>query len=179
MPDTASAEVLYGINTIYFVRAGDALVQCRIKGKVLSGTWSTKTRRERLSSVPLPEEMEGTAPPERKRGTPRRETYNPIAPGDVVGIVRDPLNPKEGLITEIRERRTNLTRWNRKGRAPQVLAANADLAVCDDASLPPLPSAHCGVYLRELGDREALEQLADAVAAALRPAQESPPASAA
>ena len=73
--------------------------------------------------------MEGAPPPERKRGTPRRG-YNPIAPGDLVEVVRDPLNPTEGLITEIRERTTSLTRWNKKGRAPQVLAANADLAVC-------------------------------------------------
>jgi len=137
MPETVLAEVLYGINTIYCVRAEGALVQCGIKGKVLSGTWSAKTRRERLSAVPLPEEMEGAPPPERKRGTPRKEAYNPIAPGDVVEIVRDPLNPKEGLITEIRERTTNLTRWNKKGRAPQVLAANADLAVC--VSCPASP----------------------------------------
>jgi DNA-binding transcriptional LysR family regulator len=50
----------------------------------------------------------------------------------------------------------------------------ADLSVCDDASLPPLSAAHCGVYLRDPGDLQALEQLADALAEVLRPAQESP-----
>ncbi|HTP58709.1 MAG TPA: ribosome small subunit-dependent GTPase A, partial [Spirochaetia bacterium] len=38
----------------------------------------------------------------------------------------------------IRPRKTSLTRWNKKGRAPQVLAANADLAVCiASPSSPP------------------------------------------
>jgi len=138
MPDTVVAEVLYGINTIYCVRAENALVTCRIKGKVLSGAWSGKMRRERMSNVPLPEEMEGAPPQARRRGTPRRETYNPIAPGDVVDVVMDPLNPQEGLIVEVKERKTSLKRWNKKGRAPQVLAANADLAVCiSSPSSPP------------------------------------------
>lgn len=137
-PLTVSAEVLFGINTIYCVRAEDSTLQCRIKGKVLSGSWSAKTRRERLSSVPLPEEMDGARPPGRKRGTPRRQSYNPIAPGDMVEVAPDPLNPQEGLIVAIQERRTSLTRWNKKGRAPQVLAANADLAVCvSSPSSPP------------------------------------------
>ena len=76
------------------------------------------------------------------------------------------------------------------GLGVTVLARNRlsgaeDLSVCDDAPLPPLPDAYCGVYLRDRGDREALEQLADALAAVLRPAQEGgidspvPPASAA
>jgi ribosome biogenesis GTPase / thiamine phosphate phosphatase len=138
MPDTVCAEVLYGINTIYSVRTGAAQLQCRIKGKVLSGEWSVKTRRERMNEVPLPEEMEGVPRQARKRGTPRRETYNPIAPGDLVEVVPDPLNPREGLIVGIRPRKTSLTRWNKKGRAPQVLAANADLAVCiTSPSSPP------------------------------------------
>jgi DNA-binding transcriptional LysR family regulator len=52
--------------------------------------------------------------------------------------------------------------------------SGADLSVWDDAPLPPLPAAYCGVYLRDPGDREALEQLADALAEVLRPAQEVP-----
>ena len=138
MPDTVRAEVLYGINTIYSVRAGMDVLQCRIKGKVLAGTWSAKTRRERLNDVPLPEEMEGAPRQARKRGTPRRESYNPIAPGDIVTVIPAALNAREGLIVEVLERRTSLVRWNKKGRAPQVLAANADLAVCvSSASSPP------------------------------------------
>ena len=34
------------------------------------------------------------------------------------------------MIADVLPRRTRLARWNKKGRAPQVLAANADLAVC-------------------------------------------------
>jgi ribosome biogenesis GTPase len=140
MPDILCAEVLYGINTIYSVRVGATQLLCRIKGKVLSGEWSVKTRRERMSGVPLPDEMEEEGVPRqaRKRGTPRRETYNPIAPGDLVDVVPDALNPQEGLIIGVRPRRTSLTRWNKKGRAPQVLAANADLAICiTSPSSPP------------------------------------------
>ena len=138
MPETACGEVLYGINTIYSVRAGGAQLQCRIKGKVLSGEWSAKMRRERVNDVPLPEEMEGVPRQARRRGTPRREAYNPIAPGDLVDVAPDPLNPQEGLIVGIRPRKASLARWNKKGRAPQVLAANADLAVCiTSPSSPP------------------------------------------
>jgi ribosome biogenesis GTPase len=139
MPDIISAEVLNGINTIYSVRAGEGLLTCRIKGKVLSGAWSMKTRRERMNESPLPEDMEeGVARQARRRGTPRRETYNPIAPGDMVDVAPDPLDPRGGLIIGVRPRKSSLTRWNKKGRAPQVLAANADLAVCiTSPSSPP------------------------------------------
>lgn len=50
--------------------------------------------------------------------------WNPIAPGDVVEI------DAEGRILSLGARRTVLERWNKKGRAPQALAANADSAVC-------------------------------------------------
>ncbi|HVO39302.1 MAG TPA: ribosome small subunit-dependent GTPase A [Spirochaetia bacterium] len=104
MQGTISGEVLYGINTIYSVQADGALMQCRIKGKVL---------RE------------------------AERSYNPIAPGDVVEVIPDTLSPREGLIAEVRARRTVLSRWNKKGRAPQVLAANADLAVCVTSPASP------------------------------------------
>ncbi len=51
-------------------------------------------------------------------------TWNPIAPGDIVEV--DP----EGRILSLAARRTVLERWNKKGRAPQILASNADAAVC-------------------------------------------------
>jgi ribosome biogenesis GTPase / thiamine phosphate phosphatase len=57
-------------------------------------------------------------------------SYNPIAAGDLVELVRDTLTPTEGMISDLLPRRTRLVRWNKKGRAPQVIAANADLAVC-------------------------------------------------
>jgi ribosome biogenesis GTPase len=67
-----------------------------------------------------------------------RRSYNPIAPGDLVEVTPDELSPKEGMISELILRRTSLVRWNKKGRAPQILAANADLAVCvTSPSAPP------------------------------------------
>jgi ribosome biogenesis GTPase / thiamine phosphate phosphatase len=59
-----------------------------------------------------------------------RRSYNPIAAGDIVEIEPDPLTPGTGKIVSLRERRTSLSRWNKKGRAPQIIAANAELAVC-------------------------------------------------
>ncbi len=56
--------------------------------------------------------------------------YNPVAPGDEVEIARDPKDPATGMLVKALPRRTVLARWNGKGRARQVIAANADLAVC-------------------------------------------------
>jgi len=63
--------------------------------------------------------------------------YNPIAAGDVVAVAPDPSSPGTGMITGLDVRRTQLSRWNRKGRAPQVIAANADLAVCVASTRSP------------------------------------------
>jgi ribosome biogenesis GTPase len=60
----------------------------------------------------------------------RSRSYNPIAPGDLVEVARDSLTAGEGQICEMLPRRTRLVRWNKKGRAPQTIAANVDLAVC-------------------------------------------------
>jgi DNA-binding transcriptional LysR family regulator len=43
------------------------------------------------------------------------------------------------------------------------------LMVWEDGPLPKLPDLFCGIYLRDNGDRMALEQLADAMADALQP----------
>jgi DNA-binding transcriptional LysR family regulator len=45
----------------------------------------------------------------------------------------------------------------------------AELAVWRDAPLPPLPNIDCGIYLREGHDHPLLEELAQALAAAIRP----------
>jgi ribosome biogenesis GTPase len=66
-----------------------------------------------------------------------RRSYNPIAAGDFVDISTDPLNPSFGMIVATRPRRTVLARWNKKGRARQVLAANADIAVCVTSTRSP------------------------------------------
>jgi ribosome biogenesis GTPase len=52
-------------------------------------------------------------------------SYNPFAPGDIVTY-----SPKTALIEERIPRLTRFSRWNEKGRASQVLAANIDLVVC-------------------------------------------------
>jgi ribosome biogenesis GTPase / thiamine phosphate phosphatase len=57
-------------------------------------------------------------------------SYNPIAPGDLVEVIPDTMDPGQGMISTVLPRRTRLVRWNKKGRAPQLLAANAELAVC-------------------------------------------------
>lgn len=43
------------------------------------------------------------------------------------------------------------------------------LVVCEDKSLPPLPDVLCAVFVREGGQREIRDQLADTIASALRP----------
>jgi ribosome biogenesis GTPase len=104
MPGLISAEVLFGINTIYTVQTSTGRLQCRIKGKQL---------REDARS------------------------YNPIAPGDLVEVAPNSPGSADGMITGLLPRRTWLSRWNKKGRAPQILAANADIAVCVTSALSP------------------------------------------
>jgi ribosome biogenesis GTPase len=77
----------------------------------------------------------------RIKGKQLRETqrsYNPIAPGDIVEVTPDSLSLDEAMISSVAGRRTRLVRWNKKGRAPQILAANADIALCvTSPSSPP------------------------------------------
>ena len=49
--------------------------------------------------------------------------YNPLAPGDIVEI-------DGGLILGLEKRRNAFTRFNQKGQAPQLIAANVDLVIC-------------------------------------------------
>ena len=49
--------------------------------------------------------------------------YNPLAPGDMVEVA-------DGLILGFEKRRNLLARFNQKGQAPQILAANVDLVLC-------------------------------------------------
>jgi len=60
--------------------------------------------------------------------------------------------------------------------APRRLAP-ADVSVLSDASWPRLPDLCCGVYLRNGTGHDVLRGVADAIAAALRPAVASPRAS--
>ncbi len=45
------------------------------------------------------------------------------------------------------------------------------LTIWEEAPLPKLPDVSCGIFIRDGGDRTALEQLADAIAEALHPQQ--------
>ncbi|MGZ3283317.1 MAG: LysR substrate-binding domain-containing protein, partial [Xanthobacteraceae bacterium] len=52
---------------------------------------------------------------------------------------------------------------------PRSRALQTSLTVWEDAPLPELPELYCGIYLRQGGNRAALEELADEIAAVLRP----------
>ena len=52
---------------------------------------------------------------------------------------------------------------------PRSRVAQTSLSIWEDGPLPELPDLYCGVFLREGGNRAALEELADDLATALRP----------
>jgi DNA-binding transcriptional LysR family regulator len=59
---------------------------------------------------------------------------------------------------------------------PRGRADIPGIAIWDDPPLPKLPDIFCGIYVRNGADFEEREQIADTIAAALRP--DSPPESA-
>ena len=59
-----------------------------------------------------------------------KQQYNPIAVGDLVEVLPDPFSQGKGWIISRKERSSSLERWNKKRRASQVLAANAEFLVC-------------------------------------------------
>ncbi|MDR2110697.1 MAG: ribosome small subunit-dependent GTPase A [Spirochaetaceae bacterium] len=63
--------------------------------------------------------------------------YNPLAPGDRVNFEPDPAHPGTGLIRGVEERRNGFTRFNQKGQAPQLLAANVDMVLCVTSPVAP------------------------------------------
>jgi hypothetical protein len=52
---------------------------------------------------------------------------------------------------------------------PRSRVQQTSLSIWEDAPLPELPQLYCGIYLRQGGNRAALEELADDIAATLRP----------
>lgn len=64
-------------------------------------------------------------------------TYNPIAVGDWVYILQDVHSDEKGWILERDKRRSFLVRYNKKRRAPQILAANVDILVCITSACNP------------------------------------------
>jgi ribosome biogenesis GTPase len=63
--------------------------------------------------------------------------YNPLAPGDWVSVIPDGDHPGKGLILSVEERKNAFVRFNQKGKAPQLLAANVDLVLCVTTPLAP------------------------------------------
>ncbi|WP_407427174.1 ribosome small subunit-dependent GTPase A [Treponema sp.] len=55
--------------------------------------------------------------------------YNPLAPGDRVQLEIENQEDKKGLILSLIPRKNAFLRWNIKGRAPQLLAANLDYII--------------------------------------------------
>jgi ribosome biogenesis GTPase len=58
------------------------------------------------------------------------KSYNPIAVGDRVHILPDTHSDKKGWIINKDKRKSFLVRYNKKRRAPQVIASNVDILVC-------------------------------------------------
>ena len=56
--------------------------------------------------------------------------YNPLAPGDIVTVEEDSKHRGKGRIVSPEKRRNYFSRFNAKGQAPQLLAANVDLVLC-------------------------------------------------
>jgi ribosome biogenesis GTPase len=63
--------------------------------------------------------------------------YNPLGPGDWVYLERDSRDLEQGLILALEERRNLFARFNQKGQAPQIIAANVDLALCVTSPASP------------------------------------------
>jgi ribosome biogenesis GTPase len=62
--------------------------------------------------------------------------YNPIAVGDWVVIEREK-DSDTGMILSVEERRNLFSRFNQKGSASQLLAANVDLVLCICTAVSP------------------------------------------
>jgi DNA-binding transcriptional LysR family regulator len=58
----------------------------------------------------------------------------------------------------------------------QSRIVDTDLVICDERMLPKLPEVVCSVYVREDGDRDDLESLADALAETFQPLHSLTPA---
>jgi ribosome biogenesis GTPase len=62
--------------------------------------------------------------------------YNPLAAGDEVCFLPD-AHPGKAVLLGRQERKNALLRWNKKGRAPQAIAANVDILVCVTSPASP------------------------------------------
>ena len=63
--------------------------------------------------------------------------YNPVAPGDIVLAERRKSTANTAMVLSAEKRRNYFSRYNQKGGASQLLAANADLALCITTAVSP------------------------------------------
>ncbi|MDR3284527.1 MAG: ribosome small subunit-dependent GTPase A [Treponema sp.] len=101
MSIVAAGMVLCGSNNVFDVECSDGIIRrCSIKGKKLKDSGGNTTGY-----------------------------YNPLAPGDTVDIESASPDDFQAQIRALRPRKNAFVRWNLKGRAPQILAANVDYVV--------------------------------------------------
>jgi len=87
-----------------------------------------------------------------KRLKSDKKYYNPLAPGDIVEIQINSIEDKKGQITNLIPRKNAFVRWNVKGRAPQLLAANLDYIIL--VTTPEQPDFRPRFIDRELAQAE-------------------------
>jgi len=95
-----------------------------LKGLVIRGSRNVMTVKAESGG---PVELECRIKGKVLKGT--ENFYNPLAPGDIVVIERQK-NTNKALILSVEKRRNLFSRFNQKGSASQLLAANVDLVIC-------------------------------------------------
>lgn len=93
-----------------------------MKGLIIAGT-------NNLFTVECDDEVTRNCTIKGKVLKSDKQFYNPLAPGDIVGIEVDPLNDAKGQILSLEPRKNTFLRWNVKGRCPQLLASNLDYLI--------------------------------------------------
>jgi len=96
-----------------------------LKGLVIRGSRNIMTVR--LDTASGTQELECRIKGKVLKG--HEDAYNPIAPGDWVVIERE-INSNSAMILSVEERKNYFSRFNQKGSASQLLAANVDLVLC-------------------------------------------------
>ncbi|MCL2759532.1 MAG: ribosome small subunit-dependent GTPase A [Treponema sp.] len=96
-----------------------------IKGLVIRGSRNIMTVR--IDTGAGTQELECRIKGKVLKG--HEDIYNPIAPGDWVVVEREE-NAGSAMILSVEKRKNIFSRYNQKGEASQLLAANVDLVLC-------------------------------------------------
>jgi ribosome biogenesis GTPase len=102
-----------------------------VKGLVIRGSWNIFTVMPDEPGAELECRLKGKV----LKGM--EGYYNPLAPGDRVSFVCEPGPARKGLILGVEDRKNVLSRFNQKGQASQILAANVDLVLCVITAVSP------------------------------------------